>query len=112
MSTTSVSASKLFKPITIGSLHLKHRVVHCPLTRFRADDEHAQTDLVAKYYGQRSSEPGTLLITEATFISPKAGGYARVPGIYTGKQISQWRKVCGVGFSVFPIPYLTIGIFR
>jgi NADPH2 dehydrogenase len=38
--------------------------------------------------------PGTLLVTEATFISQKAGGYDNVPGIYTDAQVEEWKKVC------------------
>lgn len=37
--------------------------------------------------------PGTLLITEATFITAKAGGYANVPGIYSQKQIAAWKEI-------------------
>jgi NADPH2 dehydrogenase len=49
--------------------------------------------MVAEYYAQRASVPGTLLITEATFISPRAGGAANVPGIYTSSQIAAWKEV-------------------
>ncbi|KAK8093358.1 FMN-linked oxidoreductase [Apiospora hydei] len=49
--------------------------------------------MVKEYYEQRASVPGTLLITEATFISPQAGGYPNVPGIYTPEQIRAWKDV-------------------
>jgi len=49
--------------------------------------------MVAEYYAQRASAPGTLLVSEATFISAKNGGYANVPGIYNEEQIDAWRKV-------------------
>ncbi|EKG17496.1 NADH:flavin oxidoreductase/NADH oxidase [Macrophomina phaseolina MS6] len=65
----------------------------CPLTRFRASDDHVPLDIMATYYAQRASEPGTLLISEGTFISPQQGGYANVPGIYNEAQIEAWRKV-------------------
>lgn len=64
-----------------------------PLTRFRADENHVPLPMVAEYYAQRASVPGTLLITEATLISHQAGGYAHVPGIYTKAQIESWKKV-------------------
>ncbi|KAF2747384.1 FMN-linked oxidoreductase [Sporormia fimetaria CBS 119925] len=85
--------SRLFKPLQVGNVTLKNRVAMAPLTRFRADDEHVPLPFVAEYYGQRASIPGTLLITEATFISQKNGGYANVPGIYNQAQIDSWRKV-------------------
>ncbi|KAG6378321.1 hypothetical protein JVT61DRAFT_14043 [Boletus reticuloceps] len=83
----------LFKPIKVGRLSLQHRVVLAPLTRFRAYADHVPGPHHASYYSQRGSAPGTLLVTEATFISHDAGGYAHVPGIYTDKQIKGWKKV-------------------
>lgn len=48
---------------------------------------------MAEYYGQRASVPGTLLITEATYISPEASGYDHAPAIYSAAQIAGWKKV-------------------
>lgn len=49
---------------------------------------------MSTYYAQRAlSLPGTLLVSEATFISPAAGGLANVPGIYDAAQIAAWRAV-------------------
>jgi len=84
---------KLFQPIKVGRMNLQHRVVMAPLTRFRADSNHVHTDLAVEYYRQRASTPGTLLITEATFITPRAGGYTHVPGIYSKEQIAAWKRI-------------------
>lgn len=62
-----------------------------PMTRFPADAAHTPLPTVKEYYAQRASVPGTLLITEATLISPRAGGYPHVPGIYSEEQIQAWR---------------------
>ena len=64
-----------------------------PLTRYRADNDHVPLPFVEEYYEQRGSVPGTLLVTEATFISPQAGGYANVPGIHNAAQIKAWKEV-------------------
>ncbi|KAK8092268.1 FMN-linked oxidoreductase [Apiospora kogelbergensis] len=85
--------SKLFQPLKVGNNQLQHRLAMAPLTRFRADGEHVPLPMVKEYYEQRASVPGTLLVTEATFISPQAGGYPNVPGIYTPEQIRAWRDV-------------------
>jgi NADPH2 dehydrogenase len=37
--------------------------------------------------------PGTLIITEATFISPRGSGYPNVPGIWSEDQIAAWKEV-------------------
>lgn len=87
--------SKLFQPLKVGTFELSNRIVMAPLTRFRADDSHVPLPFVSEYYGQRASYPGTLLITEATFIAPQAGGYSNVPGIYSKAQIEAWKKVTG-----------------
>ncbi|EMD40610.1 hypothetical protein CERSUDRAFT_130642 [Gelatoporia subvermispora B] len=87
------SAPQLFQPIEVGNLQLQHRVVLAPLTRFRADKTHTHTDLAVEYYRQRASTPGTLLISEGTFIAAKAGGYANAPGLWTDEQLAAWKKV-------------------
>jgi NADPH2 dehydrogenase len=86
-------SSNLFKPLKLGNIQLQSRIVMAPLTRFRADDEHIPLPFVPEYYAQRGSVPGTLLITEATFIAPKAGGYGNAPGIWSEAQIASWKKV-------------------
>lgn len=65
-------SSKFFQSIKVGN----HRVALAPLTRLRATVQHVHVpgELVPEYYRQRASEPGTLLITEATLVAPKAGG--------------------------------------
>ena len=88
-----MSSSKLFQPIRVGRMDLKHRIVLSPLTRLRANKGHVHGDLALEYYTQRASTPGTLLMTEATAIHPHAGGLANIPHIYTDEQIKGWKRV-------------------
>lgn len=88
-----MSESRLFKPLKLGNIQLRHRIAMAPLTRFRADDAHVPLPMVAEYYAQRASVPGTFLISEATLISKEGGSYAHVPGIYTRDQINAWKEV-------------------
>ncbi|KAK4150589.1 hypothetical protein C8A00DRAFT_17913 [Chaetomidium leptoderma] len=90
-----MAESRLFKPLRLTpQITLNHRMAMAPLTRYRASDAHVPiVPLVAPYYAQRGSVPGTLLVTEATFISPAAGGYANVPGLYNPAQVAAWRQV-------------------
>ncbi|KAJ5515011.1 Aldolase-type TIM barrel [Penicillium fimorum] len=85
--------ASLTSPLRIGNLELKHRVILAPLTRNRADDQHVPLDLMREYYAQRASVPGTLLISEGTFISERAGGTNNVPGIWSDAQIKQWKTI-------------------
>ena len=65
-----------------------------PLTRMRATDDHIPTPLMEEYYSQRASVPGTLIITEGTFISPSScGGFPNAPGIWSQDQVLAWRRV-------------------
>lgn len=89
----TADVSILFKPVKVGDLTLKTSIVLAPLTRQRATKAHVHTDMAVKYYSQRASFPGTLLISEGTFIAAKAGGMENVPGIWSDEQIAAWKKV-------------------
>jgi len=92
----SNASSRLFSPVALStSISLAHRIVLAPLTRYRSTkNEHVpHADLMTQYYGQRASAKGTLLITEATAIAQKAGGYEHIPGIWSQDQIREWKKV-------------------
>ncbi|KAJ6601074.1 NADH:flavin oxidoreductase/NADH oxidase [Mycena vulgaris] len=88
-----MSSPKLFQPTQIGDIELSHRVVFAPATRFRADANHTPLPHVAEYYEQRASTPGSFLISEATIIAARAGGYTNGPGIWSDAQISAWKAV-------------------
>ncbi|KAI0650735.1 hypothetical protein C8Q79DRAFT_944937 [Trametes meyenii] len=90
MSSTDVPA--LFQPIRVGDMQLAHRIVLAPMARYRAGDGHVHTRMGVEYYEQRASVPGTLLITEASFISPQAGGIPNVPGIWNDDQIENYSS--------------------
>jgi N-ethylmaleimide reductase len=79
---------KLFTSYKLGAAQLQNRVVMAPMTRSRSTGN-VPDDLVAKYYGQRSS--AGLIITEGTSPSPNGLGYARIPGIFSKKQTDSWR---------------------
>jgi len=91
----AASTCCLFQPTVVGEMQLCHCVVLAPMTRFRADENHVPClPTMQEYYSQRGSTPGTFLITEATFITSKAGGYRHIPGIWNQEQLRAWRSVC------------------
>ncbi|ETA54018.1 alkene reductase [Ponticoccus alexandrii] len=83
--------STLFDPLKVGAIDLKNRVVMAPLTRNRAFDGDAPSDMHVDYYRQRAG--AGLIITEASQITPEGKGYAWTPGIYSAAQIAGWKKV-------------------
>lgn len=86
-------AERLYKPMRMGNMALAHRMVMAPLTRFRADQHHNPSPYAKEYYEQRASVPGTFQVSEATFISPQAGGYKSIPGIWSESQIAGWKAI-------------------
>jgi NADPH2 dehydrogenase len=94
------TGNPLFSSLRINSrVNLAHRIVLAPLTRYRSTRKgHVpNVKLMAEYYSQRGCAPGTLLITEATFIAAKAGGYDYIPGIWSEEQVQAWKQVSGRG---------------
>ena len=91
---TDAQSSKLFQPIKVGDVTLAHRVVFAPMTRLRANTRGVHGDLAVEYYAQRASVPGSLLISEATYVSRQAEGRSpNAPGIWNEEQIAGWKRV-------------------
>ncbi|MBZ9779201.1 alkene reductase [Psychroflexus sp. CAK8W] len=87
-----MSDQALLKPIKMGDMELKNRVIMAPMTRNRANNKHnAPTDLHAEYYKQRAS--AGLIISEGAQISYQARGYINTAGIHLPEQIEGWKKV-------------------
>ncbi|KAF4872546.1 Chanoclavine-I aldehyde reductase easA [Colletotrichum siamense] len=93
MSTANISESKLFQPLKLGNSQLNHRIAMAPLTRYRNDKNHVAMPFVPRYYGERASTPGTLIISEATGVSMQDTGVPAGPAFVTGEQVEAWRKV-------------------
>ena len=91
MTAMNQQTQSLLSPIELGSISLKNRVIMAPLTRNRAGEGLAPTDMNVEYYRQRAS--AGLIITEATLISAQGIGYPNTPGIYSKAQIEGWKKV-------------------
>lgn len=79
---------KLLMPYTSQALNLKNHLVMAPMTRSRAIDN-LPNALMAEYYSQRRGSG--LIITEGTAPAPEGLGYARIPGIFSTKQIEGWK---------------------
>jgi N-ethylmaleimide reductase len=85
-----MNTNELFSPEKVGSIDLKNHIVMAPMTRCRAIGN-VPNELMAEYYKQRSG--AGLIITEGTSPSPNGLGYARIPGIFSRKQVEGWKIV-------------------
>lgn len=83
--------SPLNRPVKLGALELKNRVVMAPLTRMRAVAGEVPNPLAKTYYSQRSG--AGLIISEATQISRLGQGYPATPGIYSDEQTQAWKEI-------------------
>jgi N-ethylmaleimide reductase len=84
---------KLFTPVQVGAISLKHRVVMPAMSRLRAEwPSGVPSDLMLEYYSQRASEGG-LLVTEATAVAASGRGYRGAPGIYGKEQTAGWKRI-------------------
>jgi len=88
---TDIFTSKLFEPVSLGSIELANRVVMAPLTRMRAGEDGVPGDLMVEYYRQRASVG--LIITEGTYPSFDSQAYAGQPGIASDEQAAGWARV-------------------
>ncbi|WP_396450842.1 alkene reductase [Actinomadura sp.] len=82
---------ELFEPISVGKLELPNRLVMAPMTRSRAGEGGAVTELTAEYYRQRAG--AGLIITEGTQPSVRGQGYIQTPGLHSDEQVAAWRAV-------------------
>ena len=83
--------SRAFESLTVGRWQLPQSFVMAPLTRNRAGEGNAPTNLNAQYYGQRAG--AGLIVTEGIAPSQVGQGYLNVPGLYTDEQVAGWRLV-------------------
>jgi len=81
----------LFDPITLGDIECTNRIFMAPMTRSRAGEGDAPTEMNALYYRQRAS--AGLIITEGVYPNIDGKGYVRTPGIVTDAQIAGWKLV-------------------
>lgn len=81
----------LFDPVKLGDIDCQNRIIMAPMSRSRAGEGDAPTELMVEYYAQRAS--AGLIITEGVYPSYDGKGYVRTPGIVSEKQIAGWRQI-------------------
>ncbi|GIZ42406.1 hypothetical protein CKM354_000567900 [Cercospora kikuchii] len=86
--------TRLFEPIRLGKVQLSSRIVMGPVSSNGADENNVLSSVAVSYYAERAQYPGTLIIAEATFVSPQASGISEArAGIWSTAQIAAWKEV-------------------
>ncbi|MEE4491806.1 alkene reductase [Streptomyces sp. BE230] len=80
-----------FDPFDLAGTQLANRIALAPMTRSRAGEGGAPTELTAEYYAQRAS--AGLVITEGVQPSVVGQGYPSTPGLHSQEQVTGWRRV-------------------
>src|SRR6185369_15317422 len=89
----SSSTDVLFRPLQIGSLRLKNRIVMAPMTRTRAA-EGIPGDANAAYYRRRAEGGVGLILSEGTVIDrPSSRNEAGIPFFHGKAALAGWKKV-------------------
>jgi N-ethylmaleimide reductase len=86
-----MKGNSLFDSATLGPLSLDNCTVMSPMTRNRCTEENTPNDLMVEYYRQRAG--AGLIVTEGTSPSPNGVGYPRIPGLWSARQVDDWRKI-------------------
>lgn len=103
------SQKKLFTPVQLGAVTLKHRIVLPALSRLRAHWPNAiPSDLMLEYYSQRASDGG-LIITESTAIAPEARAYHLAPGIWSDEQVMAWSRITDAVHAKGAVMFVQLG---
>ncbi len=88
-----LTKSVLVRPLKIGQLELRNRVVMAPMTRSFSPG-HVPGEDVAEYYRRRAAGGVGLLITEGTYTGHEASGdCTHVPSLSGEAALAGWRRV-------------------
>ncbi|GAD96303.1 hypothetical protein NECHADRAFT_54988 [Paecilomyces variotii No. 5] len=88
-----MDTTRLFTPLKLGDLELKHRIAMPTMSRRRASDDHLPVDIMKAYFSQRASAPGTLIFSDTNIPSPWLGGISHLPGLWNADQVHAWREI-------------------
>ncbi len=98
--------SKLFDPLTIGSLEIANRIVIAPMCQYSAKDGCA-TDWHMIHLGQLALSGAGMLITEATAVSPEGRISPEDLGLYSDDNEAALARVLSAVRRYAPIPVVT-----
>jgi len=83
----------MFKPIKIGQMEVKNRLVVPPMGTNTAEDDCSVGKRMITYYGSRAKGGFGLITTEVTAVSPEGRAIIRQPGLWSDDHIEGYSKL-------------------
>jgi N-ethylmaleimide reductase len=90
-SMTPSAVRALFDPVSLGALHLPHRIAMAPMTRYRADERGCVGALGVEYYRQRAQ--AAMIVSETNAVHPAGRIGSYVAGLYAEAHVTSWSAV-------------------
>ncbi len=87
------SASKVFQPITIGSMEVKNRIVAGPMVMNHATEDGHVTPRMVDYYAAKAKGGFGLVHVEASYIRPDGNMFSRMLGVYSDRQLPGLNEI-------------------
>lgn len=88
--------SKLFKPIRLGKVDIRNRIIMAPMCIYSAAADGLVTDWHLAHYAARAVGGAGLLILEATGIEPRGRISERDLGLWSDEQIPGLRRITDI----------------
>lgn len=84
---------KVFEPFKINQMELKNRmVVSAMVTNYCSEDGMATEKFIA-YHEHKAKDGWGLIITEDYAVTPTAGGFKKLPGLWEDGQIESHKEL-------------------
>jgi 2,4-dienoyl-CoA reductase-like NADH-dependent reductase (Old Yellow Enzyme family) len=88
-----VMGMRLFDPLDLRGLTLKHRIVVEPMTQFSAEDGVA-ADWHLMHLGQSAVSGAAMVLSESCYVEAIAGNHPDCLSIYTDEQEAAAARIC------------------
>ncbi|MCJ7619407.1 MAG: NAD(P)/FAD-dependent oxidoreductase [Anaerolineae bacterium] len=87
------STSKVFEPITIGTVEIKNRIVAGPMVMNHATEDGHVTPRMIEYYAAKARGGFGLVHVEASYIRPDGNMFSRMLGVYSDRQLPGLNEI-------------------
>jgi 2,4-dienoyl-CoA reductase-like NADH-dependent reductase (Old Yellow Enzyme family)/thioredoxin reductase len=91
--TGEFSTSRVFQPITVGTLEIKNRIVAGPMVMNHATEDGHVTQRMVDYYAAKAKGGYGLVHVEASYIRPDGNMFSRMLGVYSDRQLPGLNEI-------------------